>query len=320
MKRILTGIKPTGRLHLGNYFGAIKPMIDLQDDYEIFFLIADLHSLTSTSIQKSPKKFNEDIENLILDLVSLGLDPDKVKIYRQSTYRQITTLTWVFNCLISLPSLKRAHAFKDATTRENEINAGLLTYPVLMAADILIANTDVVPVGPDQKQHLEIARDVARLFNKTYGETFNEPEGKIFDRSVIGIDGKKMSKSYNNTIDLFSSESELKKSIMSIVTDSKGTDEKKDPNSCSVFQLHKLFGDVDTDELESRYKAGSIGYKESKELLLGKVLMYFKDAREKKESLLATNDCIDKINNPNTQINTLFDEKLRDVFERIGIN
>ena len=320
MERVLTGIKPTGKIHLGNYFGSIRDIVYSQSDYEVFLFIADLHALTSKDVQKSPKEFSNNIKDLTLNLIALGVDPKKTKFYIQSNHKQITILKWIFDCLISLPSLERAHAFKDAAAKKSEINAGLLTYPVLMSADILIADADLVPVGPDQKQHIEIARDIARLFNNTYGKFFKEPKEKVVVDSLTGTDGRKMSKSYKNTIEIFTSEEEFKKQIMKIVTDSKSEKEVKDPNKCPVFKLHSLFNWDDLSEIESKYKSGFIGYKESKELLAERAWKFFEEARLKKAEMLKNENIYEEILSINKdEINTHFDSRLNQIISLVGL-
>jgi len=227
-KVLLSGVKPTGRPHIGNYFGAMKQFVDLQADYKSYIFIADLHALTTA---RDPKQLRADTLDLAIDYLAIGLDPEKVVFFKQSDVAEHTELAWIFNCLTTMPFLARAHAFKDAETKNKEVNVGLFDYPLLMAADILLYDTDVVPVGQDQKQHVEITRDTAEKFNFTYGETFKLPEPLIMDevKTLPGLDGQKMSKSYSNTIPLFADEKEIKRLVMTIKTDSKDVSEPKNP-------------------------------------------------------------------------------------------
>src|ERR1035437_1737939 len=222
-KVLLSGVQPSGKPHIGNYFGAMKQFVDLQDIYDSYIFIADYHALHSL---QNPKEMKENILSVLLDFLAIGLDPQKVNLFKQSDISEHTELAWIFETITTMPFLMRAHAFKDAEAKNKEIDVGTFNYPVLMAADILMYSPDVVPVGADQKQHVEYARDIAEKFNRTYGDTFNLPKEKIVEDvftekgSMIGTDGYKMSKSRNNTIPLFASDEEIKKIVMSIVTDS----------------------------------------------------------------------------------------------------
>ncbi|MFA6475954.1 MAG: tryptophan--tRNA ligase [Candidatus Paceibacterota bacterium] len=284
-KILLSGVKPTGRPHIGNYFGAMKQFVDLQDDYQALVFIADLHSLTTT---RDAKQLKQDTLDLVIDYLAIGLDPEKVIFYKQSEVLEHANLAWIFNCLTTMPYLARAHAYKDAEAKNKEVNVGLFDYPILMAADILLYDADVVPVGADQKQHVEIARDTAEKFNFNYGETFKLPEPLIMEgvKTIVGLDGQKMSKSYGNTIPLFADETELKRLIMTIKTDSKGVEEQKNPEECNVFALHKLFTPTEQlAEIKKRYVEGGIGYKESKDILFESMNNYLKPLREKREEI-----------------------------------
>ncbi len=291
-KILLSGVKPTGRPHIGNYFGAMKQFVDLQDEYQGYVFIADLHSLTTT---RDPKQLKQDTLDLVIDYLAIGLDPDKVIFYKQSEVLEHANLAWIFNCLTTMPYLARAHAYKAAEAKNKEanpadsgVNVGLFDYPILMAADILLYDADVVPVGADQKQHVEIARDTAEKFNYHYGETFKLPEPLIMEgvKTIVGLDGQKMSKSYNNTIPLFAEEKELKDLVMSIKTDSLGVEDPKNPEECNVFALHKLFTPADQlAEIKKRYVEGGIGYKESKDLLFESINNYLKPLREKRKEI-----------------------------------
>ena len=284
-KILVSGIKPTGRPHIGNYFGAMKQYVDLQDSYNSFVFIADLHALTTI---QNGKELSENTLNIAIDYLAIGLDPRKTIIFKQSDIPEVAELGWIFNCITTMPYLMRAHAFKDAEAKNKEINVGVFDYPLLMAADILAQDADIVPVGQDQKQHVEIARDTAEKFNKIFGDTFKLPETLILPnvQTVAGTDGRKMSKSYGNTIELFASDEEIKKAVMSIATDSKGVNEPKDPEDSSLFNLHKLFmSKGKLDELQGRYLEGGIGYKESKEILIDDIISFARPFREKRDKL-----------------------------------
>jgi tryptophanyl-tRNA synthetase len=284
-KILLSGVKPTGRPHIGNYFGAMKQFVDLQNEYQAYIFIADLHALTTA---RDAGQLKQDTIDLVVDYLAIGLDPDKVTFFKQSDILEHANLAWIFNCLTTMPYLARAHAYKDAEAKNKEVNVGLFDYPILMAADILLYDADVVPVGADQKQHVEIARDTAEKFNYNYGDTFKLPEPLILDhvKTVIGLDGQKMSKSYNNTIPLFADEAEIKRLVMTIKTDSKGVEEPKNPEECNVFALHKLFAtDDQLAEIKKRYVEGGIGYKESKDILIANMNNYLAPLRAKREEI-----------------------------------
>ncbi|MFA6227832.1 MAG: tryptophan--tRNA ligase [Patescibacteria group bacterium] len=281
---LLSGVKPTNRVHIGNYFGAMKQFVDLQDDYRNYIFIADYHALNQL---KDAKELSAYSWELIISYLSIGLDPKKTVLFKQSDAPQVCELQWIFNCLLPLPYLQRAHAYKDAVAKKREVNMGLFCYPVLMAADILMYDADVVPVGEDQKQHLEMAIDLANKFNHQWGETFKAPQPLIMkEMLIIGTDGDKMSKSKNNIIELFEPEESLKKKVMSIKTDSKGVTDKKDPEADNVFAFHKLFSQPRLEELRQRYEEGGIGYKESKEILLNNILEYTAPFRKRRAELL----------------------------------
>lgn len=282
-KRLLSGVKPTGSPHIGNYFGAMRQFVDLQEEYEAFIMIADYHAL---NLIKNRKEMQDNILNVALDYLAIGLDPEKVTIFKQSDISAHTELAWIFDTITTVPYLMRAHAYKDAEAKNKEINVGTFNYPMLMAADILLYDPKLVPVGQDQKQHVEYARDTAQKFNNLFGETFSLPEALIMkDVAVVpGIDGQKMSKSYKNTIPLFGNDEEIKKAVMNIVTDSKNGDDKKDPETCNIFALHKLFlNKNDLNILRNRYTEGGLGYKESKEMLLEEIFNLVKPMRERRE-------------------------------------
>lgn len=283
MARVLTGIQSSGRQHLGNILGAILPAIEMSNDpkNEAYLFIADLHSLTTVKDAKQRK------DNLIATAaawLACGLNPNKVVFYAQSHLPECTELTWYLNCFTPYPMLANAHSFKDKSNNLSDVNAGLFDYPVLMASDILLYDADIVPVGKDQKQHLEITRDLASSFNHQYGDTFVLPESKISESvmTIPGTDGRKMSKSYGNVVDVFLPKKQLKKQIMGIQTDSTPLEDPKDPNTCNVFALYKLLATGDqAKQLAEQYRGGNFGYGHAKTALLELILENFGSAREK---------------------------------------
>ena len=283
MARVLTGIQSSGRQHLGNILGAILPAIEMSNDpkNEAYLFIADLHSLTTVKDAKQRK------DNLIATAaawLACGLNPNKVVFYAQSHLPECTELTWYLNCFTPYPMLANAHSFKDKGNNLSDVNAGLFDYPVLMASDILLYDADIVPVGKDQKQHLEITRDLASSFNHQYGDTFVLPESKISESvmTIPGTDGRKMSKSYGNVVDVFLPKKQLKKQIMGIQTDSTPLEDPKDPNTCNVFALYKLLATEDqAKQLAEQYRGGNFGYGHAKTALLELILENFGSAREK---------------------------------------
>ena len=273
-KVFLSGVQPSGKPHIGNYFGAMKQFVDLQNEYDGYVFIADYHALHSL---RNPKEMNENIKNVLLDYLAIGLDPKKVIFFKQSDISEHTELAWIFDTITTMPYLMRAHAFKDAAAKNKEIDVGTFNYPVLMAADILMYDTDLVPVGADQLQHVEIARDIGEKFNHIYGEIFKLPNPMIMKNLAIvpGTDGRKMSKSYGNTIPLFAEYEEIKKAVMSIVTDS-GEGIPK-----NVYAIHKLLRDE--NELKKIYKEKSGKYKELKELLIEDLEKFIAPLRERRK-------------------------------------
>lgn len=276
-KVLVSGIKPTGRLHFGNYFGAMKQNIDLPNsgEYESYVFLADYHALTTV---KDGELLCAQTIEAAASYIACGLDISKANLFKQSDVRDVTELTWVFNNLVSMPFMMRAHAFKDSEAKDKEVNVGLFDYPVLMAADILIYGADIVPVGADQKQHVEYARDIAGYYNRAYNnEQFNLPKDYILESigTVPGIDGFKMSKSKNNHIELFCSDEDLKKRVMSIVTDSAAPEEKKDPDTNNVYNIHKLFLTKEEDAtLRAKFTDGGYGYKQAKDELLATIMKW----------------------------------------------
>lgn len=285
--RVLSGIQPTGRFHWGNYFGAIKQYIDLQHNEQAFYFIADYHALTTV---RNPEELAGYSRDAAIDLLALGLDPAHATLFRQSDIPEVTQLTWLLMTITQMHLLEKCHAYKDKKEKGLAADAGLFTYPVLMAADILLYDSDIVPVGQDQIQHIEVTRDLAQRFNHLYGEgTLHLPAARVLDASakVPGTDGEKMSKSYDNTILVFEpTPKKLRKKIMSIKTDSTPVEDPKDPEACSVFQLYKLFADeAQQAELAGRYRAGGMGYGEAKQSLYEAAMEYFAPAFERRAEL-----------------------------------
>lgn len=319
-KTVLSGIKPTGRPHIGNYFGAMQQFVKLQDEYHCLFMIADLHALTTLH---DAKLIKENTFDLALDYLAIGLDPQKVILFKQSDIPAHTELAWVLECVTTMPFLMRAHAFKDAEAKNKEISVGTFNYPMLMAADILLYDTDLVPVGQDQKQHIEYTRDSAEKFNKTFGQLFKLPQPLILEEvaTIPGLDGQKMSKSYNNTIPLFSTDEEIKKLVMKIVTDSKTPTDKKDPKSCNIFALHKLFSLNQLSEIEDRYKTGKISYKESKEILIENIISFITPLREKRDKLSSNPKLVKEIiNDGSNKAKEIADKKLKEIKKTLGLH
>jgi tryptophanyl-tRNA synthetase len=320
-KKLLSGIKPSGIIHIGNYFGAIKQFVDLQNEYDSSIFIADLHAIITI---QNKEELSKNILNVALDYLACGLDPEKVCLFKQSDIPEVTELAWYFNCITTMPYLERATSYKDAKAKGKEINVGLFDYPILMAADILIQDADVVPVGADQKQHVEYARDTAQKFNNIYGETFKLPEPLILKNVAIvpGIDGRKMSKSYKNTIPLFGTDEEIKKAVMKIVTDSKEPSDKKDPETCNIFALHKLFlNENDLNVLHDRYTRGGLSYKESKEMLLKEIIDTIRPMREKREMYMEDLDKVRHIINDGARkAKIIVAEKMKIIRDKVGVN
>lgn len=282
MARVLTGIQSSGKPHLGNLLGAIIPAINLskQEKDEPLLFIADLHSLTTIKDAETRK---ENTKAVAAAWLACGLDTNKAIFYRQSKVPQVCELTWYLNCMTPYPMLANAHSFKDKADRLSDVNAGLFVYPVLMASDILLYDANIVPVGKDQKQHLEMTRDIARSFNHQYGETFVIPDAKIDDNLMVipGTDGQKMSKSYGNILDVFLPEKKLKKNIGTIVTDSTPMEEPKNPDVCNVFNIYKtVANEIQISEMRTKYEAGNYGYGHAKAELFELLLDNFKEERK----------------------------------------
>ena len=285
-KRALTGIKPTGSPHIGNLLGMYRPAMELQKTHEGFFFVASYHALTT---MRDAEQMRAQTIEVAANWLALGLDPSRSVLWAQHDVPEVTELAWILSCITSKGMMDKAHAFKDALAKNREVNIGLYTYPVLMAADILAFDSHVVPVGKDQKQHVEMTRDMAQRFNHLFGETLVVPEPMVRKEveTVPGLDGQKMSKSYGNTIEIFLPEKKLRKKFMSIVTDSKGVDDAKDPDTCNVFQLYKLFATPDQQaDLASRYRAGGLGYGHAKQELFEVVNSGLMGPRERYMALM----------------------------------
>ena len=285
--RILSGIQPSGTLHIGNYFGAIQKIVQAQDEGDLFAFIASYHALTSV---KDKEELKSNIFEVAVNFLASGIDPEKCTFWVQSDVKEVLELYWILSNHTSMGLLERAHSYKDKVARGKSSNHGLFSYPVLMAADILLFDSEIVPVGKDQIQHVEIARDIAISFNHTYGNFLTLPKSKVDEEvaTVPGTDGAKMSKSYNNTIDMFASKKALKKQVMGIVTDSKGLDDVKDWSTCNIYTLCKLFMNEDElKTLQKRYETPGEGYGHFKLTLLEKVTQYFAPFEKRREELLA---------------------------------
>lgn len=310
-KRILSGVQPSGKLHLGNYFGAIKQHIALQNEGQCFYFIADYHALTTIDEaarrraeelhQKKPDRaatLAENTRDVALDYLALGLDPDKATFFRQSDVPEVCELAWILSTVTNMGLLERAVSYKEKVEKGVEASVGLFTYPILMAADILIYRSHVVPVGKDQVQHLEMTRDMAVKFNEAVGKAvFPLPDYRLDKESKVpGTDGQKMSKSYGNTIEIFSEGNPLKKTVMGIKTDSTPLGQPLNPEPCNVVALYSLFAtEEEKTELAGRYRAGTIGYGDAKKLLLEKITVYFAPFRDKRKELAAKPDFVEDV-------------------------
>lgn len=294
--RILSGIQPSGALHVGNYFGMMQPAVELQDQGEAYYFIADYHSMTSLYDANQRRHNTQDVA---LDFLACGLDPAKAVFFRQSDVPEVTELTWLLTTLTPMPMLENCHSYKDKLAKGLKPNHGLFAYPVLMAADILIYNSNVVPVGRDQKQHVEVTRDIAGKFNQIYGETFVIPEPRIRDEvaAVPGTDGQKMSKSYDNTIEIFGAEKPLRKKVMRLVMDSRQPEEPKpDADKNIAIQLLKLFATQEVaSESENKLREGGLGYGDLKKTLFEHYWEYFSDARSKRSELENNLDYVNQV-------------------------
>jgi tryptophanyl-tRNA synthetase len=323
--RILSGIQPSGVLHIGNYFGMIRPAIALQREGEAFYFIANYHALTSV---RNPDQLRENSRGVAVDFLACGFDPDRGALFLQSDVPQVAELEWILSTVAPMGLLERAHSYKDKLSRGMAASAGLFTYPVLMAADILIYDSDIVPVGKDQRQHIEITRDLAVKMNETYGSESDrplfklpEPRIQLQTETVPGIDGQKMSKSYGNTIDIFGEEKETRKRVMSIVTDSTPVEAPKNPDRSTIFQLFSLFGSkAEVAEMRGRFCKGGIGYGEFKKQLFEKLWDYFAPMRKRRQELLADNLYVDSVLVRGAQqANAIADETMARVRAAVGL-
>lgn len=297
MKRVLSGIQPSGQLHLGNYAGAVRQFIDMQNDHEMFIFVASYHALTSG---RDAELLRGNTRQVVIDYIAFGLDPAKTNIYLQQDVPQVTELCWLLTCVCPKHMMDKATSYKDKVAKGLPASIGLYIYPILQAADILAVDPDFVPVGEDQRQHVEITRDLAEAFNRAYGPVFKVPELRVRpDAGVLpGLDGQKMSKSYGNTIDPFLPEKKLRKLINSIVTDSTPVEQPKHPESCTVFQIFRAVAGKDdprTVDLAHRYRAGGMGYGEAKTALFELLLDHFGPARQRREQLMADPGYVDKV-------------------------
>lgn len=311
-KTLLSGVKPTGRPHIGNYFGAMRQFVEMQDEYNAIYMIADYHALNFIQNRDEMKK---EILDLSLDYLALGLDPKKSIIFKQSDVPEHTELTWIFDTITTVPYLQRAHAYKDAEANAKEISVGTFNYPMLMASDILIYDADVVPVGQDQKQHVEYARDTAQKFNFIFKkDVFKLPEAKILSEVAVvpGTDGRKMSKSYGNTIPLFATDIEIEKAVMSIVTDSSGDRPE------NVYAMHKLF--KSDEQLTPLYEENKGRYKNLKDALITDLKAFISPLRDKREQLSHDTDYVlDIIKDGGSRAKAKAEKKMEEIREAIGV-
>ncbi len=293
--RILSGIQPSGVLHVGNYFGMMRPAIALQAEGEALYFIADYHALTSL---RDPQALRENSRRVALDFLACGLDPERATLFRHSDVPQVTELAWILSTVAPMGLFERAHSYKDKLARGIASTVGLFNYPVLMAADILIYDSDIVPVGKDQKQHIEITRDLAVKMNETFGQIFKLPQARIqaATETVPGIDGQKMSKSYGNNIDIFGDEKEMRKRVMSIVTDSTPVDAPKDPANSTIFKLCSLIAsEGEIAAMRERFVKGGTGYGDFKKQLFEKLWEYFAPMRKRREEILSDKSYINDV-------------------------
>lgn len=321
-KRSLSGIKPTGNIHLGNYLGAIQGFLDLQAQKDVsnYYFIADYHALNSLP---NAKDLRERTFHIFKAMIALGLDPEQSTIFVQSDVPEHVELSWLFTGLTPVGLMERSHAYKDNLAHEKNPNMGLLSYPILQAADILIYDAHFVPVGADQKQHIEMTRDIAEKFNRIYGETFVIPEPLIQETvaTIPGTDGEKMSKSKNNTIEIFASEKEIKKQVLSIITDSTPLEEPKDYNTCAIYNIYKfLASPSEIQEMQDNYTRGNYGYGHAKIALYEKILDYFGTARKIMEDLNNNHDEVQKLMKKGAEKARAYSQpKIRQVRKAVGL-
>jgi tryptophanyl-tRNA synthetase len=318
--RVLSGIQPSGKLHIGNYFGMMKPAIELQEQGEAYLFIANYHAMTTV---QDADRLREMTTDVALDFLACGIDPDKTAFYRQSDVPEVQELAWILSTVTPMGLLERCHSYKDKTAKGISASHGLFAYPVLMAADILAVQSNVVPVGRDQKQHVEVTRDLATRFNNIYGEVFTIPEPSIRESVAVvpGIDGQKMSKSYDNTLEIFGEGKPFKKRVMKIMTDSKELEDPKDPDTCNVYALYKLFAsETELTDLAGRYRAGGMGYGTAKKELLEKINNHFAPMREKRLELAAHMDYVEGVlQNGAERASVLARETLQKARQAVGL-
>ena len=319
--RVLSGIQPSGKLHIGNYFGAIKQYLEMQDENDAYYFIADYHALTSV---RDPEKLRTYIEDVAIDYLALGLNPKKATLFRQSDIPEVQELTWALTTITPMGLLERCHSYKDKISQGLSPNHGLFAYPVLMAADILIYKSHIVPVGKDQKQHIEITRDIAQKFNHIYGETFVIPEEHIVESTAVvpGIDGQKMSKTYNNVIGIFDEVADIKKKVMRIVTDSTPVNEPKDPGKSILFALYKLVANQkDLKHVEKLFKKGGLSYGDMKGWLIDGIAHYFFPFKNKRAELEKNKDYVHEVLRKGAEkARIVAAETLKEVRKKIGID
>lgn len=308
-KRLLTGLQSSGTLHIGNYFGALKPFLNEYTAYESFIMVADYHALTTV---RDPEALRQNILNGVKDYLAIGIEPSRAVLFQQSQVHEHAELAWILECLVTVPFLQLSHAYKDKLAKGIEPTAGLFNYPMLMAADIILYDSEIVPVGKDQQQHIEYAREAANKFNNAYGETFVMPEAKINEHvaTIPGTDGNKMSKSYKNTIPLFGAKDDIAKAVMSIVTDSEGGRPQH------VYNIHTLFRN--TSELETLYVTHEGKYKILKEALIEDIEAFINPMREKRESITDA-DVVAVLKNGSDRARTVASTKMSDVRKKVGV-
>jgi tryptophanyl-tRNA synthetase len=324
--RILSGIQPSGALHIGNYFGMMHPAIELQREGETFYFIADYHALTSV---RDPDALRENCRRVALDFMACGLDPERATLFRQSDVPQVAELAWILSTVAPMGLLERAHSYKDKLARGLSATVGLFSYPVLMAADILIYDSDVVPVGKDQKQHIEMTRDFAIKMNEIFGrserdsQVFKLPKPRIqaATETVPGIDGQKMSKTYGNNIDIFGDEKEMRKRVMSIVTDSTAVEAPKDPEKSTILKLYSLVASKNENTaMREQFLKGGIGYGDFKKQLFEKLWEYFAPMRKRREEILADESYIDSVLEKGaTRANEIAEQVMKRVRKAVGL-
>jgi len=318
--RILSGIQASGVLHIGNYFGMMRPAVALQAEGEAFYFIADYHALTTV---RDPKALRENTRRVALDFLACGLDPERAALFRQSDVPEVAELAWILSTVAPMGLLERSHSYKDKLARGMLPSVGLFNYPVLMAADILIYDSDIVPVGKDQKQHIEITRDLAVKMNETFGQVFKLPEARIQAQTQVvpGIDGQKMSKSYGNNIDIFGAEKEMRKRVMSVVTDSTPVEAPKDPSKSTIFHLYSLVASKnEVGEMQERFLKGGTGYGDLKKQLFEKLWEYFAPMRKRRAEILADKSYIDNVLTRGAQrANEIADRVMKRVRSAVGL-